>query len=495
MNKLDLLRLGALLSCAPLAILARGVGVVHAPGPDPGALPQDTSEDKSLEAALAAVRPGSLAADIEFLASDALGGRRMNTAGARHAALYLRSRLQRLGLEPCGDDGYYDRFVLELRRPEVAQSYARLGRGDARRRLEPGQHYYFKWPADIDIDAGILWAGTGTRDELAEIDVRGFWTLVQEDTTPWRFLAEDAQAAGARGLLVFSNSGKFDRHGQVPAKRTLDSLEHGRLDVALEEDEPFPTVFLSRPQALFLLTKNPRQLGERLGDFHERRRLAPPLETIRSSNVVGLLRGSDPELRREVVVLTAHYDHLGGRAGALLPGANSNASGTAALLALAEALAEHGPLRRSVLFLFVSAGVESQLGARAWAGEPTLPAGYESVCVLDLDAVGGNAPEALQVSPTRLHEAHNGLVELARRHAGSEGFSELEDGDSLWSGSDHYPLHVELGIPALLLSGGPTADSGKPTDTPERVDADKASRVARLALRIVMDLQEGELGL
>jgi len=495
MKKFAPLPLGTLLAFAPLAILTRGVGVVHAPGPDPGTAAKSASEESSLEKTLDAVRPRNIAADIEFLASDALGGRRIGTAGVRYAALYLRSRLQRLGFEPCGDDGFYDRFVLEVRRPKVAQSYARIGHGGTRRRLEPGKHYYFKWPAEIDIDAGILWSGTGTRGELAKIDVRGFWTLVREDTTPWRFLAEDARLAGARGLLVFSDSGKIDRHGSGPAERTLKALEHGRLDVALEEDEPFPTVFLSRAQARFLLRSDPRQLGDRLGDFHERRRLAPPLETIQSSNVAGFLRGSDSELRREVVVLTAHYDHLGVRAEALMPGANDNASGTAALLALAEALAENGPLRRSVLLLFVSAGERGQLGARAWVKGPTLPAGYESVCVVNLDTIGGNAPEGLQVSPTRFHEAHNGLVELAREHAGSEGFSELGDGDAFWSRSDHFPFHSELGVPALFLFGGLTADYHKPSDTPDKVDADKVSRVARLVLRIVMDLQESELGL
>ncbi len=449
--------------------------------------------DTSLEEALQSVRSESIEADVEFLASDALGGRLLETPGAEHSALYIRSRLWRLGLEPGGDEGFYDRFTLELRRPDVAQSFGRLGRGELRRRLEPGKHYYFNWPAEIDVDAGIIWSGTGTREELAKIEVRGFWTLVKEESIPWRFLAEDAQAKGAKGILVYSEIGSNDRHGEGPAKRALKALDRGRLDVAVEDDQQFPTVFLSRRQARFLLGGGEHRLGERLGDFRERRRLAPPMEVMESKNVAGFLRGSDPELRREVIVVTAHYDHLGTRAGELMPGANDNASGTAALMALAEALAHHGPLRRSVLLLSVSAGERGQRGALAWAKQPTLPQGHRTVCAINLDTIGGNAPDLLQVAPTALHEAHNGLETLARKHAGSEGFGELSDGDPFWNRSDHYPFHSELQVPALFLFGGLTRDYHKASDTPDKVDADKVRRVTRLTLRILADLQGEQL--
>jgi hypothetical protein len=455
---------------------------------------REDSAESSLEKALATVRTESIAADLRFLSSRTLGGRKTGSPGAGHAALFIRARLQRLGIEPGGDDGYYDRYVLELRKPDVPKSFARLGRGDIRRRLEPGKHYYFNWPSDIDVDAEIVFAGTGTREELAEIQVAGAWALVVEESTPWRFLAEDAQSAGANGILVYSESGKNDRHGEGPAQRTLDSLKRGRLDVAVENENPFPTVFLNRKQARFLLGGRSHEVGERVGNFHERRRLAPPSRVLKSENVCGLFRGSDSDLRREVIVVTAHFDHIGVRGGEIMPGADDNASGTSALMALAEALVRNGPLRRSVLLLFVSSGEEGQRGALAWVKEPTLPAGYRPVCNINLDTIGGNGPAELQLAPTESHEAHNGLEVLARQLAPEEGFSTLSGCDPFWDRSDQFPFHTQLKIPALYLFSGLTRDYHKASDTPDRVDCDKVRRVTRLVLRLLAALQEDELG-
>jgi Zn-dependent M28 family amino/carboxypeptidase len=216
---------------------------------------------------------------------------------------------------------------------------------------------------------------------------------------------------------------------------------------------------------------------------------------LKSENVCGLWRGSDTELRREVIVLTAHYDHIGTRGNRIMPGANDNASGTSALMALADALVEHGPLRRSVLLLFVSGGEKGQRGSLAWTKEPTLPVGYRAVCNINLDTIGGNAPTELQVAPTDGHEAHNGLEVLARRLAPKEGFSELSSCDPFWNRSDHFPFHTQLHLPALYLFAGLTGDYHKASDTADRVDCDKVRRVARLVLRIVAELQRDELGL
>ena len=210
-------------------------------------------------------------------------------------------------------------------------------------------------------------------------------------------------------------------------------------------------------------------------------------------NVCGFLRGTHPELSKEVILVSAHYDHLGMRDGTIFFGADDNASGTTGLLAVAEALAAHGPLERSVLCLWVSAEEKGLWGSDAWARDAWLPDDARPVCNINLDMIGRTASDELYVTPSREHKQFNPVAETAYRLAPEEGFAELQSQDEYWRSSDHFSFQRQLDIPVVFLSSGDHPDYHKVTDTADKIDCDKVARTARLVMRMLDRLQGASL--
>ncbi len=214
-------------------------------------------------------------------------------------------------------------------------------------------------------------------------------------------------------------------------------------------------------------------------------------------NVVGVLPGSDQRLARQYVMVVAHMDHVGrGRpvAGdAIYNGADDNASGTAGLVAIAEALAAMDPHpRRSVLFLVTSGEERGLLGSRWYAGHPTV--GLDSVVALiNLDMIGRNAPDSVYLNGWGKSAVALEVVRQARRHAdlGLAVGPDDEDRPVTPADSDHWPFQ-RRGIPYAFLYSGSHPDYHRPGDAPDRLDADKASRVARLAGHTVVALANAD---
>jgi Zn-dependent M28 family amino/carboxypeptidase len=211
--------------------------------------------------------------------------------------------------------------------------------------------------------------------------------------------------------------------------------------------------------------------------------------------VCGFWPGKDPALSKEVVVLSAHYDHVGKQGGEIHNGADDNGSGTSALLAVAEALRSYGPMRRSVLLLWVSGEEKGLWGSGAWTREPTLPEGYRAVCNINVDMVGRNAPDKLLITPTEALAEYNGLTRLAESLGRLEGFPELGSADEYWQRSDHANFSRNLGIPVAFLFSGVHDDYHRPTDDVEKIDCDKIGRVTRLLVRMLEGLQGDQLDL
>jgi Zn-dependent M28 family amino/carboxypeptidase len=200
-------------------------------------------------------------------------------------------------------------------------------------------------------------------------------------------------------------------------------------------------------------------------------------------------------LSKEVILVSAHYDHVGVTNGVVYPGADDNGSGSMGLLALAEALAEYGPMRRSVMLLWVSGEEKGLWGSAAWTRSPTLPAGHRAVCDLNIDMIGRNAPDYLLITPTSRMREYNGLTRLAEGFAPQEGFAPLGSADEYWRRSDHMNFADNLRIPVAFLFSDVHEDYHKPGDTPDKIDHDKIRRVVRLVLRMIDALQSDKLEL
>ena len=214
-------------------------------------------------------------------------------------------------------------------------------------------------------------------------------------------------------------------------------------------------------------------------------------------NVVAVLPGRDAGLAGEHVMVVAHVDHVGvGRpvdGDAIYNGADDNASGTAGLLALAEALATMSPRpRRSVLFLVTSGEERGLLGARWFAEHPAVSLD-SVVALINLDMIGRNRPDSVFLNGWGKSEVAGEVVRQSRHHPelGLAVGPDIEDRPLTPADSDHWPFQ-RRSIPYAFFYTGVHPDYHRPGDAPVRLDADKASRVARLAGYTVVALADAE---
>lgn len=211
-------------------------------------------------------------------------------------------------------------------------------------------------------------------------------------------------------------------------------------------------------------------------------------------NVLAFWPGSDPRLREEVVLLGAHYDHVGlgnrmnsrGPIGLVHNGADDNASGTAAMLELIDAFRMlTSPPKRSILFAFWDGEEKGLLGSSHWVRSPTIP--LERVkFAFNLDMVGRLRGEKMEVIGSRTAV---GFRQSISRLNLAENLL-LDFNWELKANSDHHPFFAR-GIPVIMFHTGLHDDYHRPSDDIEGIVADGVERVTRLAFRLACDIADG----
>jgi len=466
---------------------------------------QEHGSRGALGPGLDAIDSARIEADVRFFSDDMLAGRDTPSPGLRTAARFVRARLERLGFTPGAGDGFFHTYRVSVRRidPELTRLVLRAPEDDASEDLVFGRDYFVyssKHVMDVDVEGGLVACGDGTKAELEGLDLSGRWALALAGDTSVTRRARNVERAGALGLLVLTGPGGGDERFDERLERTAETATRGIVSLAKGKEArtaTLPMVFLSRDASARVLALAGVRTAPAPGTelpliAHEVRTGSGVVDV---ENVCGLWPGSDPELSREVLIVSAHYDHIGARGDAIYNGADDNASGSMGLLALAEALAAQGPLRRSVLLLWVSGEEKGLWGSGAWTEDPVLPAGAVPVCDLNIDMIGRNAPDSVLITPSPDHVAYGGLSRLVHELAASEGFRDVGSADAYWSRSDHMNFERNLGIPVAFLFSGEHADYHRQTDTAEKIDYDKIQRVTRLVFRVLCALQDDELSL
>ena len=214
-------------------------------------------------------------------------------------------------------------------------------------------------------------------------------------------------------------------------------------------------------------------------------------------NVVGWIRGSDPELRDEYVVFSAHMDHVGvGRpvdGDSIYNGADDDASGTAVLMELAEAFAAGEAPRRSLVFLAVSGEERGLLGSQWYVRNPVFPLDG-TIAAFNMDMIGRNWRDTVAAVGLEASTLGSTAREVASEH-GELGMTVVGDRwpeENLFVRSDHYPFARE-GVPALFFFSGLHEDYHGPDDEVEKLDYAKTARIGRLLYflgRRVADAEE-----
>jgi hypothetical protein len=432
-------------------------------------------------------------ADVARLASDSWRGRRAGTVDADHAADWIAGELRKAGLRPAGEAGtffqgfsFIDGVTLGPHNVLAASDGTRWAAGQD---FQP-----LAFSSSGSVSADVVFAGYGIvakdleRDDYAGLDVAGKIALVLrfgpdgDDPqskwaafTPLRFKASVARDKGAAALLVVSGPRTRD---------AKDELVPLRADASLA-DAGLPAFSLRRGVAEALLAKAGTSLDavQRAVDEsgHPAALTIPGLQLTatadvsptraRTRNVLGLARGSGPEY----VVVGAHYDHLGtGMRGSLDPqgfgkihhGADDNASGTAALLALARELGhQKTPLSRSILFAAFGAEEEGTLGSSHFVKDPPVP--FERiVAMINMDMIGRLRDGVLDVQGVGTSPLWKGLLDDANRTAGLT----LKVREGGYGPSDHNAFYA-AGKPVFFVFTGPHPDYHRPSDTADKIDA------------------------
>ena len=422
-------------------------------------------------------------AHVRYLADDALQGREVGTWGADCAADYIAATFLELGLEPAGTAGSWFQ-------PFPVPKGAALG-PDNRLAISsnvyaPGKDWIpMGFSASTELSGALAYGGHGLSrpgnpdDAFAHMDVAGKVLVVEwgDPDSPSggglradpHFKATVAAGRKASGMVVLLAEGM-----------ALPSMEQ-EIRKALEI--PVLAVGGAAAVALRESARAERQVTLRT-DVHP--------TTAEARNVVAVLRGTDPTLRGEYVIVGAHFDHLGmGGEGSLDPdaravhnGADDNASGTAGLLDIARRLAEGPRPARSVLFLAFTGEEKGLWGSTRFVAEPTVDLS-RAVAMLNLDMVGRLTENTVTVYGTgtaleweAVANAANGTL------AAPLTLAYVPDG---YGPSDHAAF-TAAGIPVLHFFTNTHVDYHRPSDDWEKIDGAGIARIAELSAGIARAL-------
>ena len=466
---------------------------------------------------------------LYFIASDEMEGRGTPSRGLDATARFIATNLSRWGLQPAGDDGlYFQRIALRRKLVDPAQTYAEFG----------GQRFTFGNDFIVNVvpgtfNAPVVYVSHGwvikskNIDAYQGIDVKDKIVLLAETGLPpgvtrdqltgrqgedWEPPIPGLRRRGARAIITIPSFGPL-----VDWQNRLESSTIGGV-VSVEGSPSGPPVPVIRPSLRMFqaLLEGEKQTAAVLftrasaGDpapsfaLGANKQLSVTIafksEPAATQNVVAVLEGSDPALKSEYVAIGAHYDHLGKgtpvNGDAIYNGADDDGSGTAALLAIAEAFARGPRPKRSILFIWHCGEEQNRWGSKYFVAHPTIPLN-QIVANLNLDMIGrtktsGDATLANQtlVKPgeiyiigskkmsTELGEISEAVNQSYLRLTFNYRFDDPKDSSQLFFRSDHF-TYAEKGIPIIFYYGGEHEDYHQPSDSADKIDYQNMEKVAR----------------
>jgi Zn-dependent M28 family amino/carboxypeptidase len=499
----------AVILSAALALAACAAPAYAPPGPVPaGAV---GSAPLSRAAAAATITAEDMEARIAFLASDAMRGRDTPSRELEIAAEYLVLQYRMIGALPAGEDGgYWQRWPFPLRRLHVDAAALEFHGGGLTLRPELGRDFFSAGGTTATLsNLGMVWAGHGSDATLAPGTLRDRVAIVALPgamTRDWRLertrQLNAAQRSGAAAIVYVLDpawdADSIARHGASSraATRTMGGgVGHPQLLLTYASAR---AIFAAAGLSLDDLWRESAAAGQPVSLPGVTASIGLPLESLdraTAPNVLAMIPGSDPALRDEYVVLSAHLDHVGVgqqvNGDSIYNGADDNASGTAALLEVAEAFARLGVRpRRTVVFLHVSGEEKGLLGSRWYSEHPTLPL-ERTVANINVDMIGRNSPDSVVV----IGKTYSSLGALADRVGAAHPELGLTLSDDLWPDqrfffrSDHFNF-ARKEIPALFFFTGVHECYHRPCDRVEEIDADKAARIARMIFHLVHEIAD-----
>ncbi len=465
----------------------------------------------------------NMSKNLHVLASDEYEGRETGKKGQKMAAEYIANQFKISGIPPYNGKSYYQEFNLNIIVPEPAE----ITVGGVK---YAGNKDYYSYPeqSEEQIRAeNVVFLGYGIQDEnyndYKDMDVKDKVVMIlqgepyskdslslitgKKTNSLWsnyyKVKPEKAREKGVRVLLVVVDSLEKDI---MINKRRLEKPA-----VKLEiNDEEMVMIYISKQMADGILkVKNIEKIKQEIvntgkplnidvkTDFFIR--IKNKAQRVSSENVLGYVEGGD--LKEELIVVSAHYDHLGMDGDIVFNGADDDGSGTVAVIELAKTFEKakkegHGP-RRSILFLAVAGEEKGLLGSTYYVKNPVYPL-KNTVCDLNIDMIGRidvkheNNPDYIyligsdKLSST-LHNTSENVNKIYTNLELDYTYNDEKDRNRFYYRSDHYNF-AKNGIPVIFYFNGVHADYHKETDEIEKINFDKIEKISRLVFFTAWEL-------
>ena len=466
---------------------------------------------------------------IGVIADDSMHGRPTPSPELDKVAAYVAGEFRRFGLRPGGDNGtFFQRYPLQKTQVDSNGYVAMSGRGSSAR-WTYGQDVIAagQLPISDSVVTGrivlLLRTPADTARPFGDVDVRGAIVVQMAPTTTNVRRAPDVQAllakgqaAGVRGWIRLVNA---PATLLANASRNALAAQYALATPANPAAPPAPVmpVLIARDSAALPVlqaagmdpavlrdtsARGIRALNSVVVTIGVRRRV---VEQASAPNVIGVLEGSDPQLKREYVFFTGHMDHIGvvgGGAGCQAAGADSicngaddDASGTIGVVELAKAFATLTPRpRRTLVFMTVSGEERGLWGSGYYANNPTVPLA-QTVADLNMDMIGrhfDNRPGWADTIAV-IGKEHSSLGEVANRVTREHPEIRMQLVDDIWPDqnfyrrSDHFNF-ARKGVPILFFFNGTHPDYHRATDSVDKIDAEKTARIVRMVFYVGLEV-------
>lgn len=507
-----------------------------------------TAEAPPVATELPSPDPAAIEAHMAYLASDDLEGREAGTPGYELAAEYVAAEFKKIGLTPAGDNDTYFQPITFARSLRAADGRKFEVRDSSGNLLPFAENENVVIPGSLNgaetaVEGDAVFVGFGIvapdlgRDDFAGLDLNGK-VVVMLSGTPKGIQSEERAFYGTQKLKNASDRGAVavvqletpTRKQIYPFQRivTTNVLDAASLSWVQDDGTPYTNapniaagalvsmegaapLFAGAPQSWDDILVAAEAEGGAVPGFDLPIRISiaqkSDIDQVTAANVIGMIEGSDPELKNEVIVLTAHLDHIGISKSIeddkINNGALDNAGGVATMLDAARMLKSGPPLKRSVMFIALTAEEKGLLGAQYFTKNPTVPADSLVANVnLDMpiltydftDVIVFGAPRST-IAPAVEAAAGEMNIALSPDPMPDQGF---------FTRSDHFRF-VEAGIPSVYLSPGlqnggaeaaaihQTKNYHRPSDDmSNNLDFAAAAKFSELNARIALTLANGE---
>ncbi|MCA8915187.1 MAG: M20/M25/M40 family metallo-hydrolase [Planctomycetes bacterium] len=502
------------------------------------ALANDTAKSGITAPNIDSITLGDIKSDVYFLACDEMVGRETTRPESRIASAYARSRMERAGVKPAGENGgWYQTVKLRHRAWEETPTLSWQADGKTHE-LKYGEDFVSTGGAEASLEmdaAEVVFAGYAVNDsshsynDIEGVDLRGKLALIMRyEPTPWMKSGRNpfsrnaylqtkealCRAAGAVGVLMVTaprSLGGSDNRRQLPSPDAGDKSPPLELDLGEEQpgDESLPFFHVSIEACDMLLGgEGETELAQKAfddADFGKRPDLSGLSVKFKAKsgvvheqdrNVAGMIKGETDEW----IVFGAHHDHLGyGYFGArdartamgqIHNGADDNASGVSTVLEIAEALARSGRKpRRSFLFLTFTGEEKGLLGSEWYCRHPLIP--HERVvAMINIDMIGRIDQHKLTMDGTSCSKLLDSTCkEVAPLFP--ELTVEFSDKPPM-PASDHWPFFSLAGVPCFFPFGGVNKFMHTAEDDPETINYDDMLVIIKMLYEIAWRLSESK---